>query len=417
MKELFIKMILIKNNKISINLLLLAVASIPVSVGLMNSFFLLSLIFVFLSNDVRVYFLKSLGNTMVRSSLILWFLFCVGLFWSITDINDALIYLKKYSVLLFPFLFSPLMTEKSNRKKLIDWFMGSMTLILFITYILLLSSQDSFYIQLNEKIDIAFNVQNGFKSHIITNILMAFFLYLSFLRAIVRTSKIKFFYLFLGILTTHYVFFISAGSTGQIIAIILIFFLLYKLLNKAIFFISLLAFSIFSFMGYSNIELKNKYYFKKIPETLESILTKDRLHLGRRPQLYENAIKIWLDRPLFGTGTGGYNFAFREKLPEIYYKTPGAKRNPHNEYLHFLIQFGVIGFFLLIRLFYKNYTSIKTLKSLEEKNYALGLLIVFLVAAAGNSIIMDSGEGHFWAIMSMAFFAGKGIEKLNISKN
>jgi len=242
-------------------------------------------------------------------------------------------------------------------------------------------------------------------------------MYVSLLRAIARTSKIKFFYIFLAILSAHYVFLISAGSTGQIISIILFFFLLYRHLSKSIFFISFLVFSIFSFIAFSSGEIDKKHYFKKIPETIESIFTEDRIHLGRRPQLYENAIKIWLDRPLFGTGTGGYNFAFREKFPEIYHKTPGAKRNPHNEYLHFLIQFGVIGFFLLIRLFYKNYTSIKTLESLEEKNYALGLLIVFIVSAAGNSIIMDSGEGHFWAIMSMAFFAGKGIEKLNISKN
>jgi O-antigen ligase len=109
--------------------------------------------------------------------------------------------------------------------------------------------------------------------------------------------------------------------------------------------------------------------------------------------------------PILGTGTGSYNAAFQIKRPDIYNITKGSKRNPHNEYLLIAVQLGLVGVLLLLYLFYTQFISSKKISNNEVKYLSQGLVLLIVIGCLGNSLIMDSGEGHFWAFFSAVLFS------------
>jgi O-antigen ligase len=114
---------------------------------------------------------------------------------------------------------------------------------------------------------------------------------------------------------------------------------------------------------------------------------------------------MWMSDPILGTGTGSYNSAFRIKRPAIYSITGGSKRNPHNEYLLVAVQLGLLGLLLLLYLFYTQLISSKKINDNETKYLSQGLVLLIVIGCLGNSLIMDSGEGHFWAFFSAVLFS------------
>ncbi len=69
--------------------------------------------------------------------------------------------------------------------------------------------------------------------------------------------------------------------------------------------------------------------------------------VGRRPHMWEGAIKMFLQNPVIGVGTGGYKIEMRKyrddpALPDF--------NHPHNSFLYMASSYGVIGLLLLLWL-------------------------------------------------------------------
>jgi O-antigen ligase len=69
------------------------------------------------------------------------------------------------------------------------------------------------------------------------------------------------------------------------------------------------------------------------------------------------------------------------------------------------VKLGVIGLFLLLYLFYTQGTSSDRIREKEYKYIAQGLVILIIIGCIGNSMILDSREGHFWADYSALLFS------------
>ena len=69
------------------------------------------------------------------------------------------------------------------------------------------------------------------------------------------------------------------------------------------------------------------------------------------------------------------------------------------------VKLGVIGLFLLLYLFYTQGTSSDRIREKEYKYIAQGLVILIIIGCIGNSMILDSREGHFWAFFSALLFS------------
>ena len=130
--------------------------------------------------------------------------------------------------------------------------------------------------------------------------------------------------------------------------------------------------------------------------------------------IYNTAIKIFSDYPLFGIGPKNFrifcDFA-------IYFHENGCTTHPHNYYLQFLTETGLIGFiFILLSFFYFSYLLIKHSYFQKEKNFYLIFLIlsVFIMlwplVPTGNFFNNWNSVLHFIPI-------GMIFAELNVKKN
>jgi hypothetical protein len=70
-----------------------------------------------------------------------------------------------------------------------------------------------------------------------------------------------------------------------------------------------------------------------------------------------------------------------------------------------------LGLFSLLFLFYTQAKATQKIQDKEQQYLAQGLVVLFVIGCLGNSLIMDSGEGHFWAFFSALFFSNLLVEK------
>ncbi len=72
--------------------------------------------------------------------------------------------------------------------------------------------------------------------------------------------------------------------------------------------------------------------------------------VGIRLYMWSGAVRIFLDRPLMGTGTGGYRDEMKKfETPELQWRNVS---DPHNGYLYMASSFGIVGIISLLWLFY-----------------------------------------------------------------
>ena len=135
-----------------------------------------------------------------------------------------------------------------------------------------------------------------------------------------------------------------------------------------------------------------------------------------RPQLYIHALKIIIEDPWIGTGTGSYTEATRTKQLDYFNRSQVQQiKNPHNEYLLMAVQLGIIGLLALLYLFLVQATTTRKINNIEHKYIAQGLVLSMIIGCMFNSLLLDSRNGHFWAFFSALLFSNLNRKKTNAS--
>jgi O-antigen ligase len=124
---------------------------------------------------------------------------------------------------------------------------------------------------------------------------------------------------------------------------------------------------------------------------------------GQRMEFYRVSLEIAKDRPLLGHGTGSFTSAYAEKMKG---QQAMLTRNPHNEYLHWLVQLGVVGLAALLYLFWTHWRSAAGLSTPFERDLARGLVLTMAVGCLFNSWLMDHTEGLLYVWLTGLLFAG-----------
>jgi len=252
-----------------------------------------------------------------------------------------------------------------------------------------------------------FTVDGGFSSHIMTNILMSFVVFSSAHKVVFSSTKVRWLYGVLFVGSFYYVLFISKGTTGQLITLSLLGLLLIQYFGKKTL---ILLPVLVLFIGILTLSIENnaiKHAINKIESRISHI---EDGNPNTRPQLAIHAFKLFIEDPIIGTGIGSYKIALESKQPEFSERTP-HKYNPHNEYLIISVQLGLLGLLTLLFLFYTQAKETQKIQDKEQQYLAQGLVVLFVIGCLGNSLIMDSGEGHFWAFFSALFFSNLLVEK------
>ena len=388
---------------------------IPISTALMNIFIFFAFIFICFSGNIKQHLVLAWQNPISKSALLLFGLLVLGLTWTIADVWESLDTLKKYNELWYIGLLIPIFNTNQRRQIGLTVFLISMGIILFGVYLMFFGLILPIEISIQGKIQ-HFNIDGGFSSHIITNILMAFAMFVSAHKLILSNKKSWLIYLIFFLLAAYYVLFISKGTTGQIIGILLLSLLFLQYMKmKALIAIPILLI-IVSIFALSNNNNSINHAIYKIMTRIDKSHPNYSYDINTRPHLYVHALKTFLEDPWIGTGTGSYREAIKTKQKDFYNRVSHIK-NPHSEYLNISVQLGVVGLVLLLYLFSIQGLYSFQIKDKEQKNLAQGLVILILVACTFNSALMDARDGHFWAFFSALLFSNINNKKINISKN
>jgi O-antigen ligase len=128
-----------------------------------------------------------------------------------------------------------------------------------------------------------------------------------------------------------------------------------------------------------------------------------RISNQQRLDFYRASLAIIEEHPLLGVGTGGFTRAYADK-------TRGTDafqtRNPHNEYLHFAVQLGLVGLAALLFLFGQHWRESARLASPLECHLARGLVLAIAAGCLFNSLLLDHTEGLLYAWLTGMLFSG-----------
>ena len=129
----------------------------------------------------------------------------------------------------------------------------------------------------------------------------------------------------------------------------------------------------------------------------------------QRLEYFKTGLGILKRNMLFGTGTGDVPDEFSKQ-----YETdqtvldPGFRGRAHNQYLTFLISFGVIGFILIL---FSVYMAVKMKKGMAIPLFVIFLIIVLLSMLSEDTLETHAGVSFFAYFYSLILFGLKGDDE------
>lgn len=250
---------------------------------------------------------------------------------------------------------------------------------------------------------------NIFLNHIAQNLFMAYMAFLAALRARDAGSKYgqRILWAVFSLLALVNVLFMVGGMTGHLVAgVLFLYFFLSWDRNKSLIAAGSLLFILagFAWMNPSNsIFLRTQGMIEEIKAWEYGKKASGQSSSGLRLEFYTNTVKIIKENPVWGTGTGGFENAYRQ-LTEKTGMNPTD--NPHNEYLMTTAQFGFAGLAALLGFFLAQWRSAGFFQDNTQILMARGFTLTILFAAMVSSPLQDNAEGWFFALMSAHLFAG-----------
>ena len=167
---------------------------IPSSTALMNIFIFLTLIFSLLAGNLKKSILLIWKNPVAKAALILFALLSVSISWSIVEeTSEGLRVLKKYNELWYIALLLPLFNTDVRRDIGINAYIVSMAIVLIGVYLVYFEIILPFSWTIKGHYQ-SFTVDGGFASHVITNILLAFAMFIAAHKSILTKSLWRIFY-------------------------------------------------------------------------------------------------------------------------------------------------------------------------------------------------------------------------------
>jgi len=131
--------------------------------------------------------------------------------------------------------------------------------------------------------------------------------------------------------------------------------------------------------------------------------------LAQRLHYWKRSVDLVKESPLMGAGTGGWSQAFAAAAANDHpFFRDRPHKHPHNEYLFIAVQLGVGGLALFVALFAMALRSAVARPGFEGA-LAQGVVIAFAVGGLLNDWLLDSTEGHLWAVLGGALFGAPRV--------
>ncbi|HUF20679.1 MAG TPA: O-antigen ligase family protein [Burkholderiales bacterium] len=373
--------------------------SIPVSVAL-DSVLLGVALLLWLASGPRWEEIARLRkNPMAVTAVGLFLLCALGLLYGRDATENGLMYLKKYMDLAFVPLFMLLFREAWARHAGIRAFELAMLVTLAVSYLLAMGVLP--WVE-----PFTANPDSGataFKFQIAHNTFMAFAAYLLAERARVAISpKARALWGVACGLAIVNVLFLVTGRTGYLVLFALALLFWWQLFGiRGLAVAAALAVTVTIALAGSNSFSERVEQAKHEARTWEYGQNVD-TSIGARLNFYATSMRIIRENPVFGVGLGGYPEAFRERVTGTQIV---PTYNPHNQYLLFGAQLGLIGLAAFLWLLWTLWRCSRRIEGGIEQLAAQGLFATALVGSAVNSFLLDHTEGLFFAWLAGLAYA------------
>ena len=341
------------------------------------------------------------GNRVALAALALFGLLLLGTLYGDRNPGDTALTLRKYLDLLWIPILVWLFRNPAMRLRALHALAASLALVLLMSFLIMADViPEADFLTGNSSYPV---VLKGRQTH---GPLMAFGAFLYVQLALAATAaRMRVLWLVLAALALINGTLVVQGVTGYLVFGVLAFFLGYGLrgqrgltwaIGAAV--VVVLALTLVSGpfqQRIAQIRSEISQWQPGIPNASSSV--------GTRLEFYRLTFGIVRDRPLLGSGTGSFPKAYADATRN---QAALPSRNPHNEYLHILVQLGLVGLAALLYLFWTHWRLAPRLASPLEHHLARGLILTMAVGCLFNSWLLDHTEGLLYAWLTGLLFAG-----------
>lgn len=236
------------------------------------------------------------------------------------------------------------------------------------------------------------------KNHIATSLMVALCVYVLLLN-LWGNAQWRRWHLVLFVVFLSYSLLISAGRTGLILLSVLMVlggFQKTRWSGAA----SVLVLCVLLLVASTQVSalFVERWAFLAGPEALDH-------SVALRLEFWKNSWCLFLQHPWVGHGTASFEHAYRALIAGT-----GALvcDNPHQEYLRFLVHYGMLGILMFLLWNFIALRWVWPQRTLAQQ-FLLGSLIAFLIASWGNSMFMNFSESHAWFFLVAAAWNNRHV--------
>lgn len=377
---------------------------LPLSTAIATLLFFLTIALALCSGE----FFKN--AKLIFSQPLVWILcafymmFLLGVLHSSAPFSDQAAVLKRYSRYVLVLALIPSFFEERIRYFALQAFLCSAALTLICVF--LKAANLITFFSAGDALTI-------FKDHIDTGFIFALAGYIAMVFSLkTEHGKMKYVYYIFAFLIALTVFYLGYSRSAYLVFIALAALFIYQQFNwrYVLVLVAAMPFMLASLYMISPVFKGEIVNMVNGYQQFRVLGGQSHLSAGERLTFYTNGINAVKQHWLIGDGTGSVNQQFSSR-DHVFGR---RVRNLHNEYLNITVQFGVLGLLVLLSLFY--YVWRTSLRLPLYYNYLMqGALVATASGSLINSWLMDSMEGHFFALIVILCLASGLQKKQNIT--
>jgi O-antigen ligase len=365
-------------------------AAIPVSVAATGILVASSILLGLASGLYARHWRAMIANPVTPVALLLFGWLALSLAYTEVSLDEGLRVLKKYRELLLIPLFIPLLADPRVRRWTVHAFVAAMLLTLLLSYAE----------AMRQIVESGALVRDPevFKHRITQNTLLAFTAYWAWLQA-ERDPARRWLWLSLIAVIAFNVFVMVSGRSGQLIFLALAALALVRRFHWKGIVLTALMGALLLGAAFAMSDLIRE----RTLETLNGLRDYEAMDFSTstaiRISFYPNSLALIEREPWLGHGVGSISKVYRQQVEGTRFP---PTQHPHNEFLTLGIQAGVPAMLLLAWLFASQWRQGARMSE-EQRRLSQAMLLTMVLGCLLNSFLLDSTEGHWYALFSALF--------------
>jgi O-antigen ligase len=370
--------------------LVLTAFALPLSTTVKSVVFPITIIFILLSCQSYQRWQHVLRHPVTWGAAGLFGLVIIGMLWS--DAPWAMqgkIIFKYLKLLYIPLIFL-LAPDTLWQRRVINAFLTAITVIVLLGYVIS-------YTPIT--LDFVMRADSIAHSYIETGLMIAIAAYISALRAVTE-SRYRLVYWLLVLVLAYYQFFINTGLTGYVVfAFLAVFFLIsqWRWWGGVLAVLVVVGLLFAGYHGSSTVAHKLEVSSQSITQFQQD---DHQTSIGFRLKFYQLSYELWREKPWLGWGTGGFAGQYTQRGGIAGWE--GILDQPHNEYMLWVVQYGLLGLLALLSFFA---TLLVVAWRSANRILLCGIVLACMLTGLFNTSLYVSASGYLFVLLVGVLFS------------